>query len=820
MDAIDCLLAVAADIAYMQESRSGSSKERIESAKKVMSEQYPSMKLNEYKVIKSNYDMYAMRNEKTNQIIIAYRGTAGEHGLRDFINDVALALCAPHRNLQAKAFANDIISKYPNSNILITGHSLGGTLAEFVTKDLNIKYGYEKIKCSSFNAGSSGITGLLGKIINWSFTNPKTHKSTGLLSDLRENLQSNLAPSNIKSFYVPGDLFSLNPLYGRRIPIKDQIYSLNPLRNHSLDRFLEHASNIEKSMRFVDRIPGGVDFSGIPSIAEDFRESEHIIGFSIDEDSCYFISKGKGDHYNLDSGILLKDLAVALMVNYSEKIESKGIVFSLDPYEETNPSGPFMRKVHWPDCYHNFPIVAGTELGKVLFECDYIMKQLSLDTKSTTDPSPLISPRLRALGLKASHEFVNFSEACRWSRYWLVIEEVHLEKFSEGINKILQFKNVKIGVRARMMEINAEGILEDKISQDFNNGIFQFANKFTEIYDEIAVEFPVFNRLKQVAKAITLANWLKINNIPVDFNKVQSFVESNRDIHYQTKIDSINRTIITKNGNQTIEKRIFGGTETVIKNPYALLEPENIPKYKNISTESSQVIVKPTNARPKNITLKNFLFNLVQKCIECQTTLSVQEQTNCLKDPYCSIHNPDLCNVCLSSISGLYIVVQGKKVHSDCFTCNFCGQKISGQFSTMEILFLHPECAQCVNDHLQDNNNQISSIDADADEIRMILEEKFSLDTCKNMLKKHNGNKESAINELLKNIPTTYQKTTKKEQPKTQTSTTKMPKNLSASVKNELEFLISMGFDENLVIEIYLNTCCPTKTRNILLNDF
>ena len=60
-------------------------------------------------------------------------------------------------------------------------------------------------------------------------------------------------------------------------------------------------------------------------------------------------------------------------------------------------------------------------------------------------------------------------------------------------------------VDSNFMKICPDGSLDNITIQDNNNLVASFANKFTELYDEIAKEFPIFNRLKQIAKANTLA---------------------------------------------------------------------------------------------------------------------------------------------------------------------------------------------------------------------------------------------------------------------------------------------------------------------------
>jgi hypothetical protein len=79
--------------------------------------------------------------------------------------------------------------------------------------------------------------------------------------------------------------------------------------------------------------------------------------------------------------INLNDLAVALLVYYEKSIQCKNISFSLDPAVPSNPEGPFMKKVVWPDHEVKKSLIAGTQFADIMFEADWIMKQLSLGIK-------------------------------------------------------------------------------------------------------------------------------------------------------------------------------------------------------------------------------------------------------------------------------------------------------------------------------------------------------------------------------------------------------------------------------------------------------
>jgi hypothetical protein len=62
-------------------------------------------------------------------------------------------------------------------------------------------------------------------------------------------------------------------------------------------------------------------------------------------------------------------------------IDCKNISFSLDPLVPSNPEGPWQKKVVWPDNElgpSRASVLAGTEFAEIMFEADWIMKQLSL----------------------------------------------------------------------------------------------------------------------------------------------------------------------------------------------------------------------------------------------------------------------------------------------------------------------------------------------------------------------------------------------------------------------------------------------------------
>ena len=90
-----------------------------------------------YKVIKSidNKDtgFHAKVIAKDNDVIVAYRGTDNLLGI-DGRNDIAMARKnIPAQATEAITVYDQVKQDYPNSNITVTGHSLGGSLSQIVS---------------------------------------------------------------------------------------------------------------------------------------------------------------------------------------------------------------------------------------------------------------------------------------------------------------------------------------------------------------------------------------------------------------------------------------------------------------------------------------------------------------------------------------------------------------------------------------------------------------------------------------------------------------------------------------------------------------
>ena len=125
---------------------------------------------------------------------------------------------------------------------------------------------------------------------------------------------------------------------------------------------------------------GGIDFSNINEIITNARKIK-FRGL-VDSDCLLLFNKKINKSSNHSIFINLEDIAVILKILYDGTIKNKAISFSLDPKEPTNPYGPTMRKVFYPDEFEKKEILKGTKIGEDMFLADYLLKQMSLGYKS------------------------------------------------------------------------------------------------------------------------------------------------------------------------------------------------------------------------------------------------------------------------------------------------------------------------------------------------------------------------------------------------------------------------------------------------------
>lgn len=221
-----------------------------------------------------------------------------------------------------------------------------------------------------------------------------------------------------------------------------------------------------------------------------------------------------------DAGIAARDLAFALWLTYS----GQQAAFSLDPADPKDPSGKWLKAVYYPET------LRATGAGRDLFDADFLLKQYAFGVQVEGNR---IVQRRTATALKSVPQLMDASShtsdhknAAQWARMWIVVPRVDLQ-VTDGMAKIAR---VHVAVRARRQvpDPSSPTGLRD-IDTDDDSVESRFARQFSELYNELGrVEAPPLLRVRELAKAIAYAQWMKRQHVPVDMEQVIAVLNQDR----------------------------------------------------------------------------------------------------------------------------------------------------------------------------------------------------------------------------------------------------------------------------------------------------
>jgi YD repeat-containing protein len=216
-----------------------------------------------------------------------------------------------------------------------------------------------------------------------------------------------------------------------------------------------------------------------------------------------------GDGVRTPSSVDSTDLAAALFLAFQP--EPQYPRFSLDPADRLNPSGPWLKAVYYPG-----GLLAGTQFGRTLFEADWRMKQYSFGIAVGTDG--VVRERDWLPGGLEDLFRITFrrefeGEIQDWTRLWITPGELKIRKSAKSI----QFDATPMIVRAKRQVVDPsspDGLRDDESALD--PAAQEFANLFSANYEHVAAASPVFARLRELAKLVEAAQWLREIGAPVD----------------------------------------------------------------------------------------------------------------------------------------------------------------------------------------------------------------------------------------------------------------------------------------------------------------
>ncbi|CAD8125273.1 unnamed protein product [Paramecium sonneborni] len=369
--------------------------------------------------------------------------------------------------------------------------------------------------------------------------------------------------------------------------------------------------------------------------------------------------------------IILSDLATVLSVLHGPKLkdEHKGISFSLDPIIIPNQQEfKQQQKVCWPDAYVERNIIQDTELAKILFDADYLLKLMSLGVESDGKTPFKYPQELQQLGFNSCSNMGKQKQQQMLYRFWLVPQQC----FYTQINNKYVIDDIQVACQARQIE-RVNNKLKDKICQDVNDTAYQFAAKFTKLYDKIAKYYPIFNRLKQLFKAAALGRWMYINKIKINY---QDIVRFSRKVDNSPKAIPILKYEQVGEQNKipiyfTQSEKIQVAKEYLIEKGHPTTQDlinqilKQIPDLKGYQVSTSvqysqggvdthcQNMIEskqdPKLDKFKTLDEVDIPFFPQKKCTNCNRMIECHLQN--LDQNQCSIHNEYTCYLCLDLIT-------------------------------------------------------------------------------------------------------------------------------------------------------------------------
>ena len=263
-----------------------------------------------------------------------------------------------------------------------------------------------------------------------------------------------------------------------------------------------------------------------------------------------------------------EDLAVALACAFDPRYGDPQ--FSLDPADPRNPRGKWLKAVYMPK-----EIISGTPFGKSMFEADWLLKQyafgVSIDKEGRKKKRKSSVPGFKST-VDLTFERPNIEKGKeQWARFWIVSDKMKLREHRNSI----YFDVAKMKVKAKKQipdPSSPTGLRDVEIDDPIATA---FADQFSKLYNEISKESPEFARVKELAKAIALAKWIKKERIPIDMGWVTKYV--NKRIQTVDRITALSErwekrtqkpfTQGNRLGIRTIIRQLhlFGGVDLTVK---------------------------------------------------------------------------------------------------------------------------------------------------------------------------------------------------------------------------------------------------------------
>ncbi|MCZ7385591.1 MAG: hypothetical protein O8C63_12710 [Candidatus Methanoperedens sp.] len=297
------------------------------------------------------------------------------------------------------------------------------------------------------------------------------------------------------------------------MPQKDSTYYIGDIRNNFYPLCFPFCD---------DGNGGGGGGAGVNPLPQTpFSNEKELGGIELSAKAIFIGDLGKitATVYDSDNGsvVLVGDGNISLPTLSQEDLRvalelalaGKDAKFSLDPADPKHPKGDWFKAVYIPE-----DILKGTKFGNDLFEADWLLKQYSFGVN--VDENGETSKRVTKVGgfkdiFDLGFESFNVDKKETWNRFWIVNDKATLRKTDNAI----YFDTIDMKVKTEEQHFTGKN-LKDTGKKDPD--ALKFAEFFTAHYNEFAEESHSLERLKEMAKAVAMANWLVSSGIPIDMS--------------------------------------------------------------------------------------------------------------------------------------------------------------------------------------------------------------------------------------------------------------------------------------------------------------
>lgn len=307
-----------------------------------------------------------------------------------------------------------------------------------------------------------------------------------------------------------------------------------------------------------------------------------IVGATYDKKNGRLNLIGDGKHQEASPS--LQQIAVAFQWAFSDSLESNYV--SIDPWPD-DPLGPWMQVRINEDAYD-------TEFGWIMFEADRMMKAYSLGVDNVTGvPIHSSISGYQNINQIALTMVSNSTRQGEWSRFWLC----PLENSVEATDTTMRIGKARIGIRTEPMRMEGGTLVSstndptykrckvdkrkpkdvrDKTSE-------QFAEFFTEHYEEFSNEEPVFRKLEQLMRLLLVSEWIRKEKIPINLDWIDRFRKENFRLPRVTPSLNVRQERSYQSGNVITREmvQIFGGTDLNVTPNYVMPLSQSFSAWEN-----------------------------------------------------------------------------------------------------------------------------------------------------------------------------------------------------------------------------------------------